>query len=349
MYPVWLLQLFGQAKSFRANPLLGSPLLNRLGLHVIRVLVAHSAAHVRWFFLSAFMTPDHRRQYHRDGFVVIKDFLSAAQLAAVHRDIPRIPVDRDPPRQMIQGDTLTQRILLDTTVLNETPGIANIIRAKSFTKPIMYGGAKANLPLIYLQRIRNGSVSGKADPQKTMHSDTFHPSAKAWLFLEDVTQDMGPFTYVPGSHKLTRKRLGWEYARSCKGRHLSDGYSEKGSLRADSDDLRQMDLPDPVGITASAGTLVIANTNGFHGRGQAAAGAVRSEIWAYARTNPFNPLPGISLDAGLRVRTRILQAFWAYKDKKAAAKGSRASWHPIALDDFLGQQVGKQMDRQKSK
>lgn len=49
--------------------------------------------------------------------------------------------------------------------------------------------------------------------QKTLHSGTFHPTMKAWLFLGDEIDENGSFTYVSGSHQLSWKRLKWEYKK----------------------------------------------------------------------------------------------------------------------------------------
>jgi hypothetical protein len=50
--PVWTVQLFGTAKSFRDNPLIGSTLLNRLGLHAGRLVAAHALNRLRLGLLS---------------------------------------------------------------------------------------------------------------------------------------------------------------------------------------------------------------------------------------------------------------------------------------------------------
>ena len=61
-----------------------------------------------------------------------------------------------------------------------------------------------------------------ADPQTDLHTDTFHPTVKAWLFLTDVAPDAMPFVYVPGSHRLTPQRLDWE-------RRMSIGASQRSA------------------------------------------------------------------------------------------------------------------------
>ena len=42
-----------------------------------------------------------------------------------------------------------------------------------------------------------------------------------------------------------------------------------------------------------ANTLVVADTCGFHARGDAAKPTVRVEIWAYSRRSPFLPWTGL--------------------------------------------------------
>ncbi len=332
MWPYWLLSLFGEAKSFIANPFIGSRLLNLFGLHIIRVLLAHLMAHFRWMLLRGKMPKDLRKAYHQDGFVAVPDMINADEVAALRAGLKAY---QGTARQMLQGDTATQRILLTEEALTQLPQAAETISSKRFLDLLFYGAAKACRPIFYIQRIRNGWRDGSADPQKNMHADTFHPTMKAWLFLEDVTPEKGPFTYVRGSNRLTWKRLVWEYKRSLRAGKHGDGYSEKGSFRADDADLAAMALPTPESLTAKAGTLVIANTNGFHGRGKAAQGESRLELWAYARSNPFSPLPGFNSGLYSKMEYSILQKIWKKRDEKAAKAGKRATWHLIDCADML--------------
>lgn len=332
MWPLWFCALFTQGKSFKSNPLIGSRFLNLLGLHVIRVLLARGSTHVRWLLLSHKMPRNLRQTYAENGFCVIPNFLTDDELEQVKNELTSFSGET---RQMVQGNTATQRILVTADALRGRRTLSSIVGSSRFLSLLQYAGAKATMPLVYIQRIRNGYLKGGADPQKTMHSDTFHPTMKAWLFLEDVTPEKGPFTYVRTSNRLTLKRLKWEYARSCNAAQLQDGYSEKGSFRVDAKDLEQMGLPSPEGITASAGTLVIANTNGFHGRGQAVSGANRLEIWAFSRHNPFNPWPGIGFRFMRGVQHFFLQAYWRHKDNQAKKRGVKSSWHLIDAKNML--------------
>lgn len=332
MWPVWFFALGTQAKSFRDNPVIGSQTANRLGLHIIRVLLAHASTNFRALLLSPLMMPDYRKAFKEDGFVVIEDFLSSDNMAQIKGELSGYCGE---VRQIVQGDTATQRILMDEDTCALMPATGKITTGKKLRRYLAYTGAKASHSILYVQRIHNGARSGKADPQKNMHSDTFHPTMKAWLFLEDVPEEKGPFTYVKGSSKLTWKRLKWEYKRSINAAYMNDKYSEKGSLRAGPEDLAEMGLPAPKGITAKAGTLVIANTNGFHGRGKAKEGASRLELWAYSRHNPFSPWPGLPLDFILKIKHKAMHWNWRRLDARAAKMNSRASWHKINAADML--------------
>ena len=76
--PLWVLQLVTGAKSFRANGLIGSRTLNRLGLHVARKTCAHGVTAARRMLLAPLVPAELRQAFRRDGYVVVRDFLPAA-------------------------------------------------------------------------------------------------------------------------------------------------------------------------------------------------------------------------------------------------------------------------------
>ena len=329
MSPVWLVQVFGMSKSFAANPILGSRSLNKLGLHAARLVLAHSIMRARAFMLSPLIGKKYRDAFQRNGFIAIEDFLSEDEFTELNRQVRDV---RGQVRECIQGDTLTHRILLDKEALQKLPACRALIDSSAYERLLKYGGASLKRPLYYIQSIKNGFRKAKSDPQKVLHSDTFHPTMKAWFFLDDVSEDNGPFTYVPGSHKLTAARLKWEYRRSIRAHELKDGYSEKGSMRASLEDLSELGLPEPRALTVKRNTLVVANTYGFHCRGTAAEGSSRLEIWAYSRTNPFNPFPGLGLRWFSRIEHIVAKKYWEYEDARAAKRNSLSSWHLVPAE-----------------
>jgi hypothetical protein len=325
-WPLWLFELFGSGKSFVANPFIGSRLLNRLGLHVVRLTLAHAVMQFRWFLLRPLLRKDLRDRFQRDGFLVLPDFLPARDFERLRADVAHVG---GIAREMTQGDTYTQRILLDDDALTGAAEVRAFVDSRRYRNLLSYVAGKNHPALVYLHRIRNGFRRGGVDPQKSIHSDTFQPHMKAWYYLDDVPMGKGPFNFVPGSHHLTWARLKWEYRKSITTLDHRDGYSEKGSLRVLPEDLKEMGLPAPQALAVKANTLVIGTPNGFHGRGDATPGETRFEIWAYNRRHPFNLLPGFGLGFLGKLECAAMQTWWRRLDRKAAKRGAQATWHLI--------------------
>jgi len=291
--PIYYAQLFTGAKSFRDNPILGSTLLNRLGLHVIRLVAAAGVTRFRTLVLAPLMTKEERKSFNDDGYLLIENYLPQERFDALNAEVRGM--QEVEVRQCVQGDTLTQRVLLNEQVLESSPVCQQLLSDTEFLGRMKYTAARNHRPIFYVQNIKSNAVDADADPQRHLHSDTFHATMKAWLFLDDVGDHNGPFTYVKGSHKLTWKRLKWEYQKSIEGSSQANSYGSRGSLRVADDELAGMGMPAPASFKVPANTLVIADTHGFHRRGAASEKSSRLEIWAYSRTNPFNPLPGLDL------------------------------------------------------
>ena len=322
LLPVSILAVFTMAKSFKANSVIGSRLLNLLGLHVMRLVTAHYIFRFRQLFFVMGVSREERTSLRKNGYILKENFLAAPDFAAL---LAEVNTNKSAARQCVQGDTITWRVFLDNKQLKNHQALGALARNIKFNRLMSYAAARIERPMMYIQQIRNQHASGGADPQKSFHSDTFHPTMKAWLFLEDVPLAKGPLNYVSSSNRLTWKRIKWEYSKSITAAKLKDGYSEKGSLRASADDLAAMELQEIKEFTVRKNTLVIANTHGFHRRGAVNGAVTRLEIYCSSRVNPFSPLIGFGLLA--RFRDAVINKYYISADKKAALKGTRASWH----------------------
>ena len=134
----------------------------------------------------------------------------------------------------------------------------------------------------------HGQEDATHDIQKDLHRDSYHRKMKYWYYLEPVAPDDGPFVYVPGSHKLTAERLEWERQQARE--HGIPGLWADGAYRMASCDLKSMNLPEPQAVPVPANTLVIADTFGFHRRGDAKTGARRLAIYGQKKPMPFTPI-----------------------------------------------------------
>ena len=284
--PVWVAQLATGAKSFERNALIGSRRLNEWGLHAARVGLAYRLAQARRRKLAGLVSEEDRTAFDRDGFVLRPNFLPPEQFAVL---VAQVQAYRGPLREISEGDTIMRKIALDGRALAALPALAAVLQSREWRGLVRYAGSRDAEPVVWVQSILRHACAGPADPQTFLHADTFHPTVKAWLFLTDVAEDAGPFTYVPGSHRLTAQRLEWEQRMSLSARQSPNAEDRQGSFRIAPAELASLGLPQPRAFAVPANTLIVADTFGFHARGPSERPSLRVEIWAYGRRSPFLP------------------------------------------------------------
>ncbi|MCA1242292.1 phytanoyl-CoA dioxygenase family protein [Stappia stellulata] len=323
--PFWLFGIAGTQKSLRKNPVLGSPYLNRLGLHRARVKLAARMAAARRARLAAGLSDADRRAFDDNGYFLTKDFLprddfEALRKAAFER--------RFEAREMRQGPTVTRMVPLPPAVLARHPAIARTLRDPRALAQIRYAASQGGEPLGFFQTVI-AAPSKAVDPQTNVHSDTFHATSKAWLFLQDVGEDDGPFCFVPGSHRLTPERLDWQHACSLSAAADRDSHHASGSFRVRPEDLSALGLPAPVRMTVPANTLIVADTFAFHGRAPSDRPTLRCELHWHMRRNPFLPWTGLDPKSLPGLRGRELELFMALSDAKEKYLKKRHIWRPV--------------------
>lgn len=330
MFPLYFVQLFSGAKSFEKNALLGSRFLNRHNLHIIRVKLAMHMASMRRRRLKS-LVPDHLAEaYEQDGFVCIENFLDAEHFQSLLHEIDQTDFDRV---DMYQGATTTRRSMIDDADLQTRPAVHAARENESMLNLVRYVASHAGQPLVTLQTVL-AKASGDQDPQSDLHSDTFHATAKAWLFLNDVEEDDGPFCYVRGSHKMTEKRLAWEKSISTSIDSVENKYSRRGSMRVSPHELSDLGYPQPTKMVVKANTLVVANTQGFHARCASSKNTTRIEIYASLRRNPFlpfvaAPIAGFHLAALPLVKARVNRLVIAAQAKIGELGIKPSPWNAI--------------------
>ncbi|MGC2201701.1 MAG: phytanoyl-CoA dioxygenase family protein [Stellaceae bacterium] len=322
MTPVWIAQLATGTKSFERNAVIGSRRLNEWGLHETRVRVANSLAQARRRKLAALISAEDRVAFDRDGFVLRPNFLPAEQFAAL---LAQVRAYCGPLREISEGDTLMRKIALDKKALVQMPALGAVLQSRDWRGLIRYAGSRDAEPVVWIQSILRHACAGPADPQTLLHADTFHPTVKAWLFLTDVPEDAGPFTYVPGSHRLTDRRLEWERRKSLSARDSANDEDRQGSFRIDAAELVSLGLPQPCAFAVPANTLIVADTFGFHARGPSEGSSLRVEIWAYGRRSPFLSWAALVpwTTAGLGRRSNLS---WRFGDALEAAGLKKNRW-----------------------
>jgi hypothetical protein len=111
------------------------------------------------------------------------------------------------------------------------------------------------------------------------HVDAFEKEFKAFLYLDDVDIDNGPFTYLRGSQRAALTRI----KKQILGNRTGSGTSFYP------EDLGRW-LNRETRITGPAGTLILADVRGFH-RGSPQRGSSRCVLVNYMYQWPVEPLP----------------------------------------------------------
>ncbi len=318
--PFWALGLAHRRKELRGQSDPRIERLNAAGLHVRRLKLAHALARSRRARLAHRLPAEWKEQFDRNGFVVVRDFLPPGLLEEIQKELldPRMEC-----RSQQQGDTVTTRIPIGPRVARRLPGLAAVLDSANWKGLMAYVASTRSAPLYYLQAIAGGVSDGPPDPQLQLHSDTFQPSLKAWIFLTDVPEDGRPLTYVAGSHRLTDERIAWEKRKSVEVLKTGDRLSQRGSFRISPEELPGARASPADALSVPANTLVAVDTCGFHARAASDRPTLRIEIWAYSRRSPFLPWTGLDLLSWKPIAMRRadwLQKIVDWMDRRGWAK-----------------------------
>lgn len=324
--PLWAAAVFGSAKSFRHNPILGSPRLNEMGLHRRRVEIAAAMAERRRRALAAAVPPEDREAFDRDGFVVRHDFLPPDQFARLRE---RLYGEVFEAREMRRGQTVTRMIPLTARTLGGIPEARSLIDDPRVTSTMRYVASSGGRPVYHLRTVIAEPSRGATDPPTQLHSDSFHPTARCWLFLQDVGEEDGPLLYAPGSHRATPERLEWEYRMSLAAVSDKRAHAALGSFRVTPEQFERFDYRPPRRIVVPANTLVYADTYGFHARSRSEKPTLRMAIHGYLRRNPFVPWTRLDLRGMSAVAERQLDLYLDWGDLRERVSGRKNVWRPV--------------------
>jgi len=322
----WMAGVMGKDKSFRNNPILGNVRLNEMGLHRGRVALADRLNGMRRKFTGLAVPAADCAQYDANGFVLHEDYLPAEQFEALRAELFTNPL---PAREMRQGQTVTRMVPLTIGTQALMPVATSVVRAAPLNQLSHYVAGRSGAVVGFVQTVIAEPSKKKADPQTALHADTFHSTAKYWLFLHDVSEEDGPFIFVPGSHRLTPERLAWEYEQSLGARNDPRLHHSLGSFRIAPDELAALGYGQPRRMAVKANTLIVADTFAFHSRAPSDKPTTRVELHGYLRRNPFAPWNGMDITALPGIKNRQLDLFHGYSDWKAKRRNKLPFWKDV--------------------
>ena len=272
---------------FTTDKLIKSPFLNKIGLQIWRIKLADlifrlKAKHVNDKYDTEISN------YLHNGYIKFDEFLSPKEFAEVKSECVLIKETED-WRKYGRKDGPNQIFMFDLNKLDRKkyPAIFKFLNHEKLIA-IFSGAEKKQIKLddgrvaIQFQYLIQGEEDGTHDPETDLHADTFFNTNKAWLYLDDVKMENGPFVYVPKTNKVNLpNRINREYSYSLE-------KNAKGSRRVTQVEMVELGLEEKI-FTCQANTLVMANTLGYHKRFRGKAGYDRLTLAISVRFNPFNP------------------------------------------------------------
>ena len=257
-------------------------LLNYAGAQVFRSLLS-SAAHTFRGVPKSLSETDLTRKLLRDGYIVLPKFLDRSAFQKVKDEFFNF-AGKECYTPISDGDTRSERYTLSSEHWNRLPAVAHLLSDTRLVQALE--GAERNaieIGDVWFDTIYNGDAQKGADSQKELHSDTFFTTHKIWFFIEPVSVEDGPVCFAPGTNRLSWKRLMFEYKKSIHFDRFKDY-----SFRVEPKDKALLGCEEKP-LTCPENTLVIADTSGFHCRGDAVAGHTRKQIHFCIRSNkPFS-------------------------------------------------------------
>jgi hypothetical protein len=274
---------------FTTKKIIQSRFLNLIGLQVVRYL----SAKVIYLFLSiVFKNKNKIENYNNQGLCLFKKFLPDEEFNKVKEEFNLIFDNQNKSRNIYENedDPYKHNSSIDYKLFEIEniedikqiyPNLYKLYNNDKLNDLFKFAEKKEKVSIFMrLERVITKNQEGK-DANSKWHSDNFHDTHKAWLYLTDVSEKNGPFNYILKSNNLSLKRVIWEYTNSIKflfkKNYIPFFVNEKR-------DLLQNKL---IQIECNKNDFLIANTHGIHRRRFAEINQVRDTISFFTRENPF--------------------------------------------------------------
>ena len=271
---------------FSGEKCLDNKILNILGIQSFRYLISKILYLTKFFFLR-------RTEYlnvFNNGFDKEQNFLDEKYFFKIREEYFKAIEDPKYSKKILQTNQQKESIEITSVDINESikedyPNLYNLknnIKVNNFFLKCEQR-KKVN---IYMSLEKIETVNSlNLDTQKNYHYDTFYSTFKAWLYIDDVELNDGPFYYIKNSHKISFKRLILEWIFSIRrsfNKNFDDSFRYGNSLK---NQKKLNDIAEK--FIDKKNTFIMANTHGLHRRGDSNVNTVRNTIHFYSRENPF--------------------------------------------------------------
>jgi len=262
--------------------------LNRSGYQLARIATLYASWIRRKRPIDADIK-DYVEAYERDGVLVMENFLPDDVFAQVQEECRRAHGEglygsEDLDDGLVEEGVSVNKYKRDKMQVTwQALGENDLLRrlAAAMVRRESIGRIKVEARIF--TESKNTTMPARLSGSNLIHADVHYPTAKAWLYLNDIDETNGALIYGKGTQKMTPARLWYEYESSIRvAKSRADGSFRttisSGAARIPTEkQFRQMKF-EPTDMSGKANTLVWANVQGLHARGAFEDDAVREQI-----------------------------------------------------------------------
>lgn len=272
------------ALQYSPRKFLNFPILNKLGLQVLRITIHRVAWYIRAPF---FPVPSELREYKsvldRDGILVIENFLPEQDFEKLENFIRENQdkvatnyIDKDQFPCPFEKWTIQSGLnqLIDSYFRkNKT--------IEKLTELITHRQVRKSVEVSFFRwQCKNEQFLGKDhqfDFEDQLHFDVSYPTVKCFYYLTDTDASNAAFVYAKGSHKMNWARLKYNYELSNQYYdNRSDYYP--GHINLSSDKAKELGIVETI-VSGKKNTLIIADVGGYHRRHKASVKKPREILY----------------------------------------------------------------------
>ena len=282
------------------NHIIPSSLGNRLGIPVLRTVFANLIINIRRF-KNCRPKNNFENKLIKDGIVVIPNFLPEEEFQQLKKEFDAITLDTIEHSVITKtGSSEINTYPINKEKYENFPAIKNFAENKQLIRLIAVAEGKhifKKIESLRLEKSKFGDPKKDTDANIEFHADVHFHSHKVLFYMDNVSENEGPFNYCLESHKNNFGRLWFEFKRG----QLNDAHKSGWRIENHLDkkffkNYFQKLLNKRYKVTNKPNTLIIANVHGFHKRGEALNGTKRSIIRVPFRYNPLGPSKKLSED-----------------------------------------------------
>ena len=271
---------------FSGQKFIKNNLLNVLGLHIFRILIANFCFNIRSKKLFSKLTKE-QKLLRTNGVIVIHNFLPQNEFEGLKKEFNNQKDYEGNEKIIKDGDSIWVRRKFSKRHYEKMPYTKKFLANQKLLDFLNTAESRQlSIPAVWFDTVSyEKRVSGiqNSSNVETFHSDISFPSHKVFFLTHDVKSEDGPLTFCPGSNKFSIRRLWLEYKKSNeKNRTEKDPFY---TINKKEESFLKLKIVKGI---VPGNTIIIMNGNTFHKRGSAISGAKRSMIFTQFRLNPFS-------------------------------------------------------------